>query len=468
MVRKHYKVQFALVPHPKQQEIIDFVDGKFTNMYGEPYRFFNAIIGRQWGKSWLAKYLLLEHAINRKETVLWVAPAISSARTHWNGLVKLIEDSNIPVVKILQAPKEIHFHGGGSISVRSAIEPDNIRGMTVDFMVLDEASFFRDGEYVWYSICLPMVTASGGKVLITTTPNGQNWVYDLFNMGLDPTDEYYKSWRFPSTTSPYQDKKLLAKLKKQMPEKRWREEFEAEFLSDAGSVFSGLDRACVVDLIESPIKGRSSVAGIDIGQSNDNTVFTVFDKHTREQVYGTAFSNIGTVQTVKRIVELLNIWQPEITHIEKNGVGEAMLSLLKETLRGVSVLDKVGEEVEIIGNHKIKPVHMDNRIKREMVERLVADIEYGRCLILNNKSDYGVLQRREMGTYERNRTKTNYDITYSASGTNHDDTIAGSYLAYAGVPKYRTMHKKQATATPKKRTLRKSVNGTRWNRTKNA
>lgn len=466
MATKHYKVQFALKPHPKQQEIIDYVDGKNTNALGNPYRFFLAIIGRQWGKSWLAKYMLLEHAINRRETTLWVAPAITSARTHWNDLVKLIQNSNIPVVKILQASKEIHFHGGGSISVRSAIEPDNIRGMTVDFMVLDEASFFRDGEYVWYSICLPMITASRGTVLITTTPNGQNWVWDLFNMGLDPNDEYYKSWRFPSTTSPYQDKKLLAQLKKSMPEKRWREEFEAEFLSDAGAVFSGLDRASRVEMIESPVAGHAYIAGVDIGQSNDDTCFTVIDKYTREQVYGENFSNIGTTLTVKRIIQLLNIWHPEITMIEKNGVGEALLSLLREALNGTEVLKTLGDDLEVVGKHRIKPVHMTNELKREYIERLVADIEYDRLAILTKDSAYGTLQRRQMSTYERKRTDSNMSITYSASGTNHDDTISAIMLAYSGVPRYIARRKIRENNPLKKRSLRKETNGSRWNRKK--
>lgn len=460
--KRKARVQFAFKPYDLQQEIIDHIDGLELNPFGEEYLFFIAVFGRQSGKSWLAKYVLLDHAANRDEKCMWVAPSIPTARGHWNDLVELIEKSGMVeagfVTKISQASKEIHFAGGGAISVRSALEPDNLRGASLNLLVLDEAAFFRDGQYVWWSVLQPMVSATGGKVIFTTTPNGRNWLYDLYLKGLDPKSRFYKSWTATSYSSPYQNVELLNDTKMNMPSLQWREEYMAEFLADGGGVFAGVERAAVVNMISYPDPESDPdryVAGIDIGFNNDYTCFTVIDTVTREQVYGERFTNIGTVRTVKRIVELMDIWQPRVTHIEKNGVGEYLIDLIRLVVSGQNIDDMLGfindvsleDEIEgedaltEVGQHKIKAIHMNNELKRELIERLSADIEYGRLKILAEKDaedapqEYAATQISEMSTFERQPTASGMQITYNAAEGAHDDTISALAVCYKGVKK---------------------------------
>lgn len=439
MTEKHYKVKFGFKPYEAQQQIIDTINGKLLNKNGEPYRFVIAILGRQSGKSWLARVTLLDRAINHKQNCMWVSQSYVASRTHWEELQRLIQESGLPTKKILQAAKEIHFYGGGKISVRTALAPDSMRGASLDYVVLDEAAFYEKGAYVWYSVVIPMVTVTRGTVFIPTTPRGRNWVYDLFMKGMG-NDEYYKSFRWASYDSPYQDKKLLRELKRSIPSKQYKEEIEAEFLSDSGSVFSGLDEAAVLPLVASPVEGRKYVMGVDVGNNVDSTCITIMDKHMREQVYGERFSDIGTTSTLKRILELIEEWQPEKVVFEKNGVGEHLLRLMKEVLRhdedAQDVVEKLALDTSLYYNDvPIKAVHMTNEIKRDFVDRLSADIEYGRVKVLSDQSEYGRTQLSEMGTYERTRTPAGH-VTYAASGTNHDDTVVALYLAYSAIPRF--------------------------------
>lgn len=471
------KVKFALTPYKLQQDIINHLDGHVgsLNPLGDPYRFFVVAIGRQAGKSWLAKYTLLERAINRKQRCVWVAPSIPTARSHWDDLVKLVEKSGLPTKKISQAAKQIIFTDGGEISVRSAVEPDNMRGLTVDYVVMDEAAFFRNGDYVWYSIVLPMVTASRGVVLFTSTPNGRNYFYQLFQQGQDPTNLLYKSWHAPSTVSPYQDAELLEVIRQSMPEYQFREEFLAEFLADGSGVFAGAEKAAVIDMMGEPIEGHTYVAGIDFGFNHDATTFTVIDKYTREQVFGKRFYNFGTAGTVRQLVTLMRIWKPEVTHLEKNGVGESLFEIMKAVLGGdqeipdiLDVMAKQNEEsdglpredeleVSFDRNYeadwggRIKAIHMDNKTKRSLVERLAADIEYGRLKTLKAEpiGSYGETQLNEMSTYQRERTQSGMDITYNAAEGSYDDTVSALYLANKGMPKYKPLMSKIDTKTEK-------------------
>lgn len=446
------RVEFAFEPYELQQEIIDYLEGVLRNKQGDEYRFLVAALGRQSGKSWLAKYVLLDKAINQDGICMWVAPTIPTARGHWDALVKFVRNSGLEkagYAKINQTAKDIKFIDGGYISVRSAVEPDNLRGASLDLLVLDEAAFYRNGSYVWWSVCFPMVTATGGKVLFTTTPNGRNWVYDLFKMGQNEDNPYYKSWNVPSVASPYQDEALLAETKRHMPSLQWREEFEAEFLADGGGVFAEVERAAVVPIQYDPITDADLeryVAGIDIGYRGDYTVFTVIDTLTRQQVFIERFTNIGTIRTMKRIIELLDLWQPHVTHIESNG-NINFVDMLRLVVSGEDISDIIHtindtvdeEDVEdlstSIGKHKIKALHMDNDIKRELVERVAADIEYRRLQILSENCDVGEIQISEMSTYERKPTASGMKITYNAAEGSHDDCISALYLAYKGVPK---------------------------------
>lgn len=449
---KHYKADFGFKPYPKQQDIIDHMEGRVRNANGDLYRFFVVVFGRQSGKSWLAKYVVLDRAINQKQTCMWVAPALTQVRQHWNDLVSLIKNSGLPVKKIREAQKEILFYGGGAIYVRSVIEPENLRGPTLDLLVLDEAAFFRRGEEVWFSVLQPMITASRGQVLFVTTPNGRNWLWNVFREGENPDSIYYKSWRMSSLDSPYQDRAMLLDIKKRIPLKRWQEEYLAEFLADAGGVFSGVLEAAVTPLLDAPVEGHDYVAGVDWGFNHDHTCFTVLDKFTREQVYGERWSGVGTISSVRRLVELMERWRPKITVFEKNGLGETFFDLLRAVLSDedpdpdligtIFEIEEYNEDTPrkkemVVGDFVVRAIHMNNELKRAFVEGLSADIEYGRLKLLTPDCEYGDKQINEMSTYERKRTQSGLNITYEAKDGDSDDTISALYLARRGLPKYK-------------------------------
>lgn len=438
------KVKFAFKLYELQQEIIDYLDGKILNKNGERYRFLSVAIGRQSGKSFLAKVTILDHAINQNHRCMWVAPTIPTARQHWNELVNLVTKAGVPTTRISQAAKEISFEGGGFISIRSAVEPDTLRGATLDLVILDEAAFYRNGEYLFYSVILPMVSASRGNILLLSTPNGRNYFWRIWKLG-QGNDEYHKSWRASSYASPYQDKKLLDRLKETMPEYQWLEEFMAEFLADSGGVFTGSDAAAKVKFMHQPDPKASYVAGIDFGFNHDATCFTVIDKVTREQVYAKRFFSRGTASTIKILTELINLWQPDITHVERNGLGAPFFNLLKDSINGKPIheYDDMNfdeeEDIEKVfetnWHGKVRAVFMDNTLKRKMVETLAADIEYGRLKILSDDCEYGDIQISEMSTYLRERSNDGMLVKYGAEDGAMDDTVSCLYLANYGMPR---------------------------------
>lgn len=413
-----------MAPYGKQREIIE-----------HSARFKVVAFGRQSGKSWLAKRVLLEEAANNGKNCWWVAPALSAAADHWMDLLNLIESSGIPTASINRSSKTITFLSGGVIRIRSADVPNNLRGGTLDFLVLDEAAFMV--EDVWYKILQPTITASRGKVLFLSTPNGHNWFYLLFKLGQNEEFPDFASWHMPSTEAPYQDHEMLEVIRKTVPVMVWREEYMAEFLADSGGVFAGLDRLVPRPMLLKPEKGHVYVAGLDWGMDEDYSVFTVFDKYERKQVFGDRFNSIGTLEQVQRIIDHLVTWQPEICLIETNGIGTPMFKLLKETLARATP-NQSEDYFSLNGRTRLRGVNMTNARKRMLIERYSSAIEWGRFdpLTRDNEADtlsFGAIQISEMSTFQRKRTQSGLEITYSAAEGYHDDTVTAGALAYHGM-----------------------------------
>ncbi len=468
----HLKLNLGFALYPLQQTIFDHVIGDLTAPDGEAYRFFVLCFGRQSGKSFFCKKLALDRAINFKEKVMWVAPAISTAQTHWDDITDILDramEKGFKVKSMNQSRKLIKFYGGGQLSIRSAIQPARLRGPSLDLIIMDEAAFFPDGFNTFTSVLQPMISATGGKMVLASTPNGRNWFYDIYKRGVDGKSSFYKSWTSTSLDSPFQDLKLLDEFRKTIPLKKWREEYLAEFLADAGGVFAGVEEAAKGIMLYEPLPGHDYVMGIDIGFVNDETAVCIIDKYTREQVYGEAWSNVGTLPTLRRLAQLFNLWQPDLALFEKNGLGETFFDLIKAVFSGkdpdedllATIFDTDDEEYDegdyqrffgdpdmydqpskrarrneiTVNGMTIRGVHMNNEMKRSYVDGLSADVEYRRLKLLNDESEYGMKQINQMSTYERKPTASGMSVTYAAQEGSHDDLVAALYLARKALPK---------------------------------
>ena len=67
----------------------------------------------------------------------------------------------------------VTFPGGGSIAVKSADNPQRLRGEGLTYLVMDEAAFVR--EETWTEVLRPTLTENKGSALFisNTNRNGQ-------------------------------------------------------------------------------------------------------------------------------------------------------------------------------------------------------------------------------------------------------------------------------------------------------
>ncbi len=254
--------------HPGQREV-----------YRSSARFKVVACGRQWGKSRLGAVWVLERILKGKGG-WWVAPDANVARIGWELLKGLARQ--IPGAEVAESVRIVRVPGGGWVQVKGAHNEGKLRGVTLDFLVVDEAAFIPSGER-WTSELRPTLAVKKGEGLFISTFDGENWFYDLYLLGQDPEQGDWESWRKPSTENPYFSNQELEEARRTTPEAEFEQEYMANPLVYVGAVFRG---DLVQEAIERGIGGQPdhshpAYAGLDWGYANE-TALEVCREHPTE------------------------------------------------------------------------------------------------------------------------------------------------------------------------------------------
>lgn len=138
----------------------------------------------------------------------------------------------------------IEFPWQTRIEVRSAEYPENLVGESLDHVILSEAA--KHKKETWERYLRPSLTDKRGTASFPTTPEGFNWLYNLWQMGQDPTLAEWESWRFPSweNTAVFplgrHDPEILS-IENEQTTEWFLQEIGAEFGSFVGKIYGEFD-----------------------------------------------------------------------------------------------------------------------------------------------------------------------------------------------------------------------------------
>jgi len=191
--------------------------------------------GRRLGKSRLSAITLLIEALNCPEgsAVMYIAPTLGQARTiMWD----LLHDLGRKIIKSAHINNlELTLVNGRKILVRGADNPDSLRGVSLTYVVLDECSFIKSD--IWEKVIRAALADKKGRALFITTPNGRNWVYDIFKLGQEGTDKEWKSWQFTTADNETIDPAEIEAAKRTLSSFAFKQEFLADFSNAGQEIF---------------------------------------------------------------------------------------------------------------------------------------------------------------------------------------------------------------------------------------
>jgi phage terminase large subunit len=237
------------------------------------------VAGRQTGKTFMMMNDAVMRALNSPRTrMFWVSPIQDQA----NKVMKDIEAAFINhqdvfaqiVKRFDRKNNEMYFYNGSFIKFRSADSGDNLRGATLDFIYIDEAAFMSE-DFI-NEVLLPMVTRTGGRVVMSSTFNGKNWYWDKYLQGLDDDNaEQIKSIKrtYLDLEDPAVEKTVLG-IKQSMTKAQFDQEFLCKPVA-GDALFTNVEEAVQR---YAPNKPERVYIGMDIGVAYDYTVLTAVDQ----------------------------------------------------------------------------------------------------------------------------------------------------------------------------------------------
>lgn len=363
-----------------------------------PARFKVLASGRRWGKTLLGTAECTACALEGGRA-WWIAPSYKMANVGWRGLTQLARQ--IPGTVIREVDRRITYPGGGWAEVRSADDPQSLRGEGLDLGVFDEFAFTKPAA--WTEAVRPALSDRKGRALFISTPKGHNLFWQLYQRA--HTDPEWHAWQFASATNPYLDAAEIEEQRATTPERIFRQEYEAEFLDDAGGVFRRVAEAAIA--VESPpMPARSYVMGVDWGKHNDFTVITVMDT-VGHMVALDRFNQIDYAVQTQRLQALCQRYRPTVIVAESNAMGEPIIERLQR--EGLPV----------------RSFQTTNASKAEIIERLALSFEQASIQILPDPVLVGELQ-----AYEMTRLPSGM-VRYGAPEGMHDDCVMSLALCYS-------------------------------------
>lgn len=375
--------------------------------------------GRRLGKSEGAVMWLLRKAqdarLRGKRGIIWVIfPTYDIGRIAWRKIMRLAPSGWITGTHGTEMqPQAIHM-GPVTIEFKSAVNPGRLVGEGLLAVWIDEAGIIA--ERVWEESIRPTMVDHKAPALLTGTPKGLNWFWDVFTRGQDPAFPDY--WSIctsatrgvPSYMNPFIPRDEIDDLARDMSAETYQQEILAEFLGDATSVFRKVTDAVTRMGGQFCTEHPTAAMGVDLAKSFDFTVVlgmcsefhvTYFDRFNeldwalQEARIKTAFWKLGQPWVV---IDATSIGDSPTENLMRAGLGIEPFVFTRSTKGPLIEALAVAFDQDIVGLPELP--------------------------VLINELRAFKPERRE-----------NY-VSYSAPPGKHDDCVIALALAYRGASRY--------------------------------
>ena len=199
-------------------------------------RFRVLISGRRFGKTYLCITEMMKYATQVNKKIWYVAPTFKMAKEIvWSKLKEMLSEFNW-IEHINESNMTITIKKTGSkISLKGCDAYDSLRGVGLDFLILDE--FADIEEKAWTEVLRASVSDTEGDVLMCGSPKGYgNWSYRMYLKGQEG-DKEWDSFQFTTLEGGMVSKHEIEQAKQDIDIRTFRQEFEGTFENYAGSVY---------------------------------------------------------------------------------------------------------------------------------------------------------------------------------------------------------------------------------------
>ena len=367
--------------------------------------------GKSFGSSW---WLVKEFLATPRLYCVWISPTYLKAKIGYRYMKSLC---HIPgYVSFVDSRMEIHAANGSFIKFLHGQDAEiTVEGEAVDRFVIDESG--KQSAQLWHSL-LTTITQTRGKGIITGTPRGFTWYYDLFKKAKDG-DPFFVWAQFSTEDSPFIDKAAIAQAKRLLPKSLYDQYYRAMFVS-LSTVFGDLGGVWNEYPVENQrlwfhpdpeARAKDTCTGVDVAKQQDFTVFATVNSDG-ETVGYCRFKGVSYTAQARKLKQYLEAFKAgdRSVRYDATGVGQGFGDMLGE--------------LDI--DAAISGVTFTNASKSEMIVKLTLAIEQARwrCPRID-------AVEHEFSALEIHTTPSGLHA-YRAPEGDHDDTVMAFALGVSG------------------------------------
>lgn len=237
----------------------------FIEFHSRPQRYAVLVCHRRAGKTVACICeLVLAALVSRKQDArfAYICPLHNQAKdVAWIYLKRYTSD--IPNVKYNESELYVELPNNNRIRLYGADNPDRMRGLYLDGVILDEYADMRPS--VWGEVIRPALTDRKGWAVFIGTPKGHNDFYDLWMRTIELPNWFRLMLK--ASESGLVDAAELEAARAEQTEDQYNQEFECSFdAAVQGSYYGKLLQELVAD-------GRYT----DVEYSPEHPVYCAFD-----------------------------------------------------------------------------------------------------------------------------------------------------------------------------------------------
>lgn len=291
---------------------------------------------RRFGKTVGCVNELIKKALTntmRAPVYAYVAPyRIQAKKIAWEYLKYFT--SSIPGKKynesdlFVELPSRHPPSPGARIYIVGADNPDSLRGLYFDGVILDEYAQIKSNLYG--EILSPALADRKGFAYFIGTPKGQNGFYDRYLKSLK--DDRYFSCLYRVDESGVLDATTIEEMKSEMTETEIRQELYCDFTASASNVVIPIDlvtAAAEQEITPAAVAGLPVILGVDVARFGDDRSVI-----TRRQGLYTAkpevFTGLDTMALADQLMDRMRRYNPAAVFVDAGAMGAGVIDRCRQ------------------------------------------------------------------------------------------------------------------------------------------
>ena len=292
-------------------------------------RFAVLVVHRRGGKTVAAVMQLISRALKQANGTsaryAYIAPMLKQAKAvSWDYFKHF--GCKIPGTKINESENWVEFPNGARVRIYGADNPDSLRGIYLDGVVLDEVAQMR--PETWGEIIRPALADRNGWALFIGTPKGINLFSDTYYKALQSDDWFSGLFTVNDTDALTQDEQ--AALRKELSENEWRQEFLCDFSASSD------DNLISIHLAEDASRRTyktdqydfaAKILGVDVAFADTGDRSVIFRRQGLASFEPRTWQGIKNMALADAVARDWDEWQADACMIDQ-GRGEGVIDRL--------------------------------------------------------------------------------------------------------------------------------------------